>query len=96
MYGTVARLQVKAGAETQFAQITHEIEGERAPGQVAVYVYQMDRNPREFFMAVLFESREAYFANAESPEQHQRFLKLMQVLEAEPEWHDGEVVYATD
>lgn len=95
MYGTVARVRVKAGSEAQFAQVTQEIGVGRAPGQVAVYVYQMDRDPRDFMLVALFESKEAYVANAQSPEQHQRFMSLMQVLEAEPEWNDGQVVYAT-
>jgi hypothetical protein len=46
-------------------------------------------------MAVVFENKESYFANANSPEQHQRFLQMMSVLESEPEWHDGNVVFAT-
>jgi hypothetical protein len=54
----------------------------------------MDRDSREFFLAVIFQSKEAYFANANSPEQHERFSKLMQVLESEPEWNDGEIVYS--
>ncbi len=83
MYGTVARIRVKPGMEDRFDQITRDIGVGRAPGQVAVMVYQLDR-----------DSREAYFANADSPEQHERFMRLMQVLEGEPEWNDGEIVYS--
>jgi len=93
MYGTVARMRVRAGAATQFQQVAQEIGVGRAPGQVSVVVYQMDANPHEFYLAVMFESREAYVANANSPEQHERFMQLMAVLEGEPEWHDGEIVY---
>ncbi|MEZ4671153.1 MAG: antibiotic biosynthesis monooxygenase [Anaerolineae bacterium] len=95
MYGTVARIRVKSGLEIQFQEIARRIGVGRAPGQVAVYAYQMDRNPREFILVALFESKEAYVANAQSPEQHERFTELMQVLETEPEWNDGEVVYIT-
>lgn len=94
MYGTIARMIVKPGMETQFEQVTQEISAERAPGEVGAYVYQMDRNSREFYLVAIFESREAYHANAARPEQHQNFLKLMQVVEAEPEWNDGEIVYS--
>jgi heme-degrading monooxygenase HmoA len=62
------------------------------PGHVGTYVYRMDSNPNEFYLVVMFESREAYWRNAESPEQHERFLKFMQYAAAEPEWHDGEIV----
>lgn len=95
MYGTVAQMRVKAGMENQFDAISREIGVGTAPGQIAVYVYQMDRDNREFYLAVIFESREAYHANAASPQQHERFMKLMQVLESEPVWNDGEIVYTT-
>ena len=94
MYGTVAHIMVKPGMEAQFQQIANEIGMGRAPGQVAVYAYQMDRNSREFYLVAVFESRETYRANASTPEQHERFMKLMQVLESEPEWNDGEVVHS--
>ncbi|GIK65952.1 MAG: hypothetical protein BroJett018_37460 [Chloroflexota bacterium] len=94
MYGTVARMRVRPGMEDRFDQITRDIGVGRAPGQVAVMVYQMDRDSNEFILTVVFESREAYFANADSPEQHERFMKIMQVLESEPEWNDGEIVYS--
>jgi len=94
MYGTVAKLRVKAGAEQQFLQVAEITESAPIAGAVAVYVYQMDKDSREFYMAVVFESKESYVANANSPEQHQRFLQMMEVLESEPEWHDGNVVFS--
>lgn len=45
-----------------------------APGQVARYVYQMDSDPGEMFLIAVFESKEAYWANAQSPEQDERFM----------------------
>ena len=94
MYGTVAKMRVKAGAEEAFLRVTEEIEGVPVPGIVAVYVYQMDADSRDYYMVVMFESKESYVANANSAEQHERFMQLMTVLESEPEWHDGAVVYA--
>ncbi|HKB46147.1 MAG TPA: hypothetical protein VKC57_00515 [Ktedonobacterales bacterium] len=44
---------------------------------------------------MLFESRAAYRANAESPEQDACYQQLLAVLAAPPEWHDGTVVYQT-
>lgn len=96
MYGTVAKMRVKDGAQEAFLRVTEEVEGVAVPGVVAVYVYQMEADSREYYMVVLFDSKESYFNNANSPEQHQRFLKLMTVLESEPEWHDGTVVYANN
>ncbi len=96
MYGTVARMRIKPGYEQQFEEVSREVGMGTAPGQLAVYVYQMDRDSREFYLAVIFESREAYHANANSPEQHARFMKHMQVMDGEPEWNDGEIIYARD
>jgi heme-degrading monooxygenase HmoA len=94
MYGTVAKMRVKAGAEAEFLKVTEHIEGVPIPGIVAVYVYQMDADSREYYMVVIFESKETYVANANSPAQHERFMQLIAVLEHEPEWHDGTVIYA--
>ncbi len=94
MYGTVARMRAKPGMEQQLIAVASETESVPVPGAVAVYVYQMDADPREFMLAVVFDSRETYIANAQSPDQHERFLQLMTCLEAEPEWHDGHIVYA--
>ena len=93
MYGTVARFLVKETMGQAFqAYITKEANTVKAQGELGSYVYQMDSNSREFYLVVLFETRTAYQANAQSPEQHQRYLELMQYMEAEPEWHDGEIV----
>jgi quinol monooxygenase YgiN len=92
MYGTVARLRVKPGMEAKFVEVGRAMVAQRIPGNVATYVYQMDTNPQEFYLAVIFSNKAAYLANAESAEQNARFLELMSVLESEPEWHDGEIV----
>jgi hypothetical protein len=42
---------------------------------------------------VVFEGKESYVANAESPETNEQYLKMRESLEAEPEWHDGEIVW---
>ncbi len=94
MYGTVAKMRVKAGAEQEFLRVAQETESVPVPGVIAIYVYQMDADSRNYYMVVMFDSKESYVANANSPEQHQRFMQMMTVLDGEPEWHDGTVVYA--
>lgn len=93
MYGTVAHLQVKPGMAKALEQLGREMSANPPPGFVAQYVYRMDDNPDEYYVAVVFESREAYFANADSPEQNEQFQKMIEFLVAEPEWHDGEIVH---
>jgi antibiotic biosynthesis monooxygenase (ABM) superfamily enzyme len=92
MYGTVARMRIKPGAEAKFLEVERSIEAAKIPGHVASYMYRMDGDPSEYYLAVVFTSKEAYHANANSPEQHERFQQLMSVLAAEPEWHDGEIM----
>jgi quinol monooxygenase YgiN len=93
MYGTVARLRVKPGKMEELRQHSEE-EGRVIPGILFQYVYKMDADPDECYLVVGFESKEAYRKNAESPEQHERYLKYRALLDAEPEWHDGEVVFS--
>jgi quinol monooxygenase YgiN len=90
MYGTVARLKAKPGAVEALRE-TLDNQQQSADLQ-AFYVYQTDADPYELYLAVVFESREAYFKNADSPEQHKRYLQIRELLADEPEWHDGEIV----
>jgi heme-degrading monooxygenase HmoA len=92
MYGTVARMRVKPGAESQLREQMKDYEALKIPGFVTTYVYQMDSDPNEYYMAVIFDSKDAYRANAESPEQDTRYREMLQSLQSPPEWHDGEIV----
>ena len=91
MYGTVARVMVKPGKEQELMAF-----GERAqtdtPGFVSMQVFKMDANPNELYLVVAFESKEAYHKNANSPEQAERYAEYRALLDADPEWHDGEII----
>jgi quinol monooxygenase YgiN len=92
MYGTVARMRVKPGMQQQLIELGRDFEAVHVPGFVANYVYRMDAEPNVYFMAVIFDSKAAYVANANSPEQDARYRKMRALLESDPEWHDGEIV----
>lgn len=92
MYGTVARLRIKQGMEAEWLALGNEMEASSPPGSVTDIVYRSDADPQVYYLAVVFESKEAYLANASSPEQHAQYLRYRALLEEEPEWHDGEVV----
>ena len=94
MYGTVARMKAKPGTGELLAELGRQLDEARPAGMVGTFVYQMDADPDEYILAVAFESREAYKANADSPEQDARYQELRALLEADPEWHDGEIVYS--
>jgi hypothetical protein len=91
MYGTVAKLIAKPGAIEELRRM----ESERRPaGYVGSYVLQSDQAANELWLVVLFENKESYLANADSPEQDAEFRRLMNYLITEPDWHDGEIVFS--
>ncbi len=94
MYGTVARLRIKPGAEAQLLEFDRQEQARNIPGHIGGYAYRMDSDPDVYYLAVVFDSKEAYVANANSPEQDARYHQLRDLLEIDPEWNDGEVVSA--
>jgi quinol monooxygenase YgiN len=90
VYGTIARVKIDPAKVEELKALGRRIGV--APGQIARYVYKMDANPGELFLVVVFESREAYWANAQSPDQNQRYQEMRALMLADPEWHDGEIV----
>jgi heme-degrading monooxygenase HmoA len=90
LYGTVAKMKLKPGAEEKIMQV---MEGLTPPGHVATYVFKTDADPNTHIVATIFESRAAYKKFADSPEQDKRFHQMKELLAAEPEWNDGEVVH---
>jgi quinol monooxygenase YgiN len=85
MYGTIARVKIDPARLEDLKALGRRIG-------VARYVYQMDASPGEIYLVAVFESREAYWANARSPEQNQRFQEMRALMLSDPEWHDGEIV----
>ena len=92
MYGSVSRWRVKDGRQEDLKRLADELMRDRPSGAGAVFVYQAEADPREFWVVGAFASREAYTKNSDSPEQHARFSKLRELMDGDPEWHDGEVV----
>lgn len=93
MYGTIARMRIKPGMEERFKELETG-DAEELPGFLFSHMYRMDSGSNEYFLVVGFQDKETYRRNAESPEQHQRYLQYRELLEEEPEWHDGEVVFS--
>jgi quinol monooxygenase YgiN len=87
-------MELKPGMEEAFAEFGEEVSTQPPPGAVAAYIYRMDTEPNVLYLVAVFTSKEAYLANAASPEQHAQYVKLRALLAADPEWHDGMVIYA--
>lgn len=72
MYGTIFRLRPQAGREADVAALTEEWAEARGPqvqGARAVYLLQSERRSGDLLGVAVFESEEAYRANADTPEQ---------------------------
>jgi quinol monooxygenase YgiN len=96
MYGTVAHLRVKPGMEERLIELFCAIEALKSPGLLAAYCYRMDADTNDYFLAVVFTSKELYFANAENPAVLAIDSEMFTLLESVPEWHDGEVIYTLE
>ena len=97
MYGTVARMHVKPGHADQLQKLNDEWtqgRGRQAAGYVASYVFRPDTWPDELVLVAIFQDRESYRANAEDPEQDRWYRQMREHLQADPEWTDGEVIFA--
>ena len=90
MYGTIASFRVKPGVEEQL----FALQVAKDPGEVASYVYRMDADPSIFYLVTIFESKEAYVANAQHPETDAHYQQIRAYFDGEPEWHDGEIVFS--
>jgi heme-degrading monooxygenase HmoA len=95
MYGTVARVTASAESRQALMEFSQQDPDDPIPGLISTYVYQMDSDPNEYYLAVVFDSRESYHANAQSPEQNTRYERLRALLPADPEWHDGEIIVSS-
>lgn len=94
MYGTVARMKVKAGKLDEFIQLNDSTVNTRRPtGYMGQILYKLDNDPNEVIMAVFFQDKASYQANANDPEMHKEYEQYRALLDADPEWNDGEVVH---
>ena len=94
MYGTIGHFHVKAGMEGQLIEALRQVGDLHLRGSVAAYCYRADSGAQDYYIAVVFTDKEAYFAHAEHPKVAAIDDRLMELLERKPEWRDGEVVYA--
>jgi quinol monooxygenase YgiN len=92
MYGTVARMKVKPDSHDALMDFTKRLEDEPSEGHVFTYVFQVDGAEDEYVLVTGFTSKEAYVANANSPEQHARYEEYRALLASDPEWTDGEII----
>jgi len=95
MYGTIAHFRIKPGTRDEFVKMMDSFGDVFIPGWQADYYFQMDKDSDEFYLVAIFNDKQSYDANADSPEQHERYLKFRSFLVADPVWNDGHIVSAT-
>ncbi|HUZ71121.1 MAG TPA: antibiotic biosynthesis monooxygenase [Candidatus Saccharimonadales bacterium] len=93
MYGTVGRWRVKDGQQQELEQLANELLTDVPAGSRGVWFYRSDADPQEYWVASSWDSKDAYTSNSNTPEQDARYRRLRALMEADPEWHDGEVVF---
>ena len=86
-YCSIANIQVKKGHEEELLKGFNSNEP-KPEGMFAWFIMNPDQKD-EWIGVAVFESQDAYVANANRPEQHESFLKIMEHLESEPTWTDG-------
>ena len=95
MYGTIAHFRIKPGAREEFIKTVDSFGDAMISGWYADYYFQTDRDSDEFYLVAIFKDKESYQANADSPNQHEMYLKFRSFLVDDPEWNDGTIVSAT-
>ena len=90
MYGSIFNLKPKKGKKDDL--INHlKNDEDRPEGGIAWYVLNPDNDGDLVGIAIL-KDKESYVKNAERPEQHESFMKMMDLLDEEPSWNDGNFV----
>ena len=95
MYGTIAHFRIKPDTRDEFIQSMDSFGESVIPGWMVDYYFQMNNDPDEFYLVAVFKDRDTYEANADSAEQHERYLKFRSFLVEDPLWNDGSIVSAT-
>ena len=93
MYGTIAKLRFKPQRINEIRDLLDEWKRDhraRAEGARDGYLVVPDSERGVAYLIAVFAERESYRRNAESPEQDAWYQRLRKVLDADPEWIDGE------
>lgn len=89
MYGSVFRMRPKPGMRDQLRETM--LSNDRRPkGMVAAYFLAEDGSGDAWGCAV-FDDEQTYRDNANDPEQDAAYRRFRELLEADPEWHDGSI-----
>lgn len=97
MFGSVYRMRPRPGQEQAVVEHFQQWNREHRPrvaGALAGYLFQSRLRPGELVGVAVFDSEASYRTNADDPEQDRWYRELRALLEADPEWNDGDVLVA--
>ena len=90
MYGTIGRMKPKAGRRDELVELMSAApSGAAAKGYRGSYLLKAEEAD-EVVVAVMYEDKDAYFAMVHDPQTDANFGRIMELLEQEPSWTDGE------
>jgi len=93
MFGTVAKCTVKPGKDEEMLALASEwTKANSSAGQIAGYTFKLEKQPGEYMSIAIFPSRDEYYRFAQRSETDEWYRKWRELLEADPEWNDGEVI----
>lgn len=92
MYGTVARMKIQQERFDELRAVMDEIGARTMPGFRGTHFLFPSDGRDEVLMVVYFDDRESYMKNADDPAMHDDYMKYRALLDADPEWFDGEWV----
>jgi len=87
-FGSVFKMKPKAGKKDELLKMAMRDDGRDVDGFVMGHM--VDAGDEIWGIAV-FRDEASYRKNADDPKQHEEFLKMRDLLETDPEWHDGTV-----
>jgi hypothetical protein len=89
MYGSVFKMRPKVGKAAELRQAM--MSNPRQPdGMVTAYLLDEDAAGAVWGVAI-FRDEKSYRANAADPSQNEQYQKYRALLDADPEWHDGDI-----
>jgi quinol monooxygenase YgiN len=93
MFGTVARMRVKRGMGPAVEVLSKKFESRHVDGWMSSNIYRSRTDPQEYWISVVFRDEASYRKNADDPVQDEWYRELRKLLDADPEWHDGDVIH---
>lgn len=93
MFGSVFRLVPKEGKKQALADFMARGQQERDAAHIRGFVasHLFDAGD-DMWVVAIFESEQAYRANADDPAQDTWYRTMRDMLQSDPEWHDGPIV----